>query len=254
MTRQFVVGGNWKLNGSGAANDALVGAFNDALSKGAIDTNTEVVCAPPALYVGAVAKTLKKPWAVAGQNCYVKASGAFTGENSAAMLKDVGATWVILGHSERRAIFKESESLVAEKCRHALDSGLKIIPCIGEQLSDREAGKTLEVCIQQLQPIADVLKPADWSNVVIAYEPVWAIGTGVTATPDQAQETHKQIRDWIKKNVGAEIAAAVRIQYGGSVNAANCKELAQKPDIDGFLVGGASLKAADFITIVNAKN
>jgi len=253
MTRQFVVGGNWKLNGSASANGALVGAFNEAIEKGECDSNTEVICAPPALYVGAVANSLKAPWSVAGQNCYVKASGAFTGENSAHMLKDVGATWVILGHSERRAIFGESEALVAEKCRFALDSGLKIVPCIGEQLADREAGKTLEVCIQQLKPIADVLKKEDWANVVIAYEPVWAIGTGVTATPEQAQETHEQLRGWIKENVGADIADAVRIQYGGSVNAGNCKTLAQKPDIDGFLVGGASLKPADFITIVNAK-
>jgi len=158
---------------------------------------------------------------------------------------------VILGHSERRAIFGESDTLVAEKVIHALENGLKVIACIGETLQERESGKTEEVVFRQTAAIAKVVK--DWSNVVLAYEPVWAIGTGKTATPAQAQEVHKALRGWMNDNVSPDVAASVRIQYGGSVTAANAKELASQPDIDGFLVGGASLKP-EFVQIVNARD
>lgn len=166
------------------------------------------------------------------------------------MLKEVGADWVIIGHSERRAIFGESDQLVAEKVAFALAEGLKVIACIGETLAEREAGQTEAVVFRQTKAIADAVK--DWSNVVVAYEPVWAIGTGKTASPAQAQEVHAALRKWFTENVSPEVSDAVRIQYGGSVTAANARELASQPDIDGFLVGGASLKP-EFVQIVNAK-
>lgn len=165
------------------------------------------------------------------------------------MLKDVGADWVIIGHSERRTIFGESDELVAEKTAFALAEGLKVIACIGETLQEREAGKTEEVVFRQMKAIAAQVK--DWTNVVVAYEPVWAIGTGKVATPQQAQDVHAALRKWLVDNVSADVSASLRIQYGGSVTAANCKELGSQPDIDGFLVGGASLKP-EFVQIVNA--
>lgn len=166
------------------------------------------------------------------------------------MLKDIGADWVIIGHSERRQIFGESDELIAEKTVHALSVGLKVIACIGETLQEREAGQTEAVVFRQSKALANVIK--DWTNVVIAYEPVWAIGTGKTATPQQAQEVHAALRKWFTENVSGDVAQSIRIQYGGSVTGANCKELAAQADIDGFLVGGASLKP-EFIQIINAK-
>ena len=190
------------------------------------------------------------------------------GEISPQMIKDCGCNWVILGHSERRYlflkidlpicywspiifrhVFGETDELIGGKVGFALESGLHILPCIGEKLEEREAGKTEEVCFAQLQAIAD--KVSDWSRVVLAYEPVWAIGTGKTATPEQAQEVHAALRKWLAEKVSAEVSENLRILYGGSVTAANCKELAACPDIDGFLVGGASLKP-DFVSIINA--
>ncbi|KAH7958917.1 hypothetical protein HPB49_006515 [Dermacentor silvarum] len=170
--------------------------------------------------------------------------------NTAGMIKDCGGQWVILGHSERRHVFKETDELIGEKVKHALESGLGVIACIGELLEEREANKTEEVCYRQMKAIASQIK--DWTKVIIAYEPVWAIGTGKTATPDQAQEIHAKVRNWMSTNVCPDVAAKIRIQYGGSVTAANCKELARKPDIDGFLVGGASLKP-EFVQIINAR-
>lgn len=246
MGRKFCVGGNWKMNGDKKVIAEIV-AF---LKAGPLDPDTEVVIGVPAIYLDHVRQSLPDNINVAAENCYKVAKGAFTGEISPAMIKDVGCHWVILGHSERRAIFKESDQLIAEKVGHALDEGLKVIACIGETLEERESNQTKAVVSRQVKAIASAVK--DWSNVVLAYEPVWAIGTGKTASPEQAQDTHVDIRNWLKENVSAEVAASVRIQYGGSVTAANCKELAQKPDIDGFLVGGASLKP-EFVKIINAK-
>jgi len=186
---------------------------------------------------------------VAAQNCYKAEKGAFTGELAPAMIQDCGASWVIIGHSERRNVFGEQDDLIGEKVGFALKSGLSVIPCIGEKLEEREAGKTTEVVFRQLAAMLPHI--SDWTKVVLAYEPVWAIGTGKTATPEQAQEVHLAIRGWLEQNVSAEVAASTRILYGGSVTADNCKALAQCPDIDGSLVGGASLKK-DFIQIVNA--
>lgn len=167
------------------------------------------------------------------------------------MLNDLGISWTILGHSERRHIFGESDKVVGEKVKMALDHKLKVMACIGEKLDEREGGKTEAVNSRQLSAIRELCE--DWSNVVIAYEPVWAIGTGKTATPEQAQETHEQIREWLKKNVSADAASKTRIMYGGSVTDKNAAELIGKKDVDGFLVGGASLKEA-FADIVKACN
>jgi len=165
------------------------------------------------------------------------------------MVKDMDIPWVILGHSERRTVFGESNELVGEKVKRALEVGLKVILCVGEQLDEREANETMKVIVEQLQPAVAGIK--NWDDVVIAYEPVWAIGTGKTASPEQAQETHEQIRNWLKENVSESVAQNVRIQYGGSVKKANAADLAACPDIDGFLVGGASL-LPEFVDIVNS--
>lgn len=246
MVRKFCVGGNWKMNG----NKQEIADICKNLSGAALDANTEVVVGCPAVYITHARGLLPATISVAGQNSYKVPKGAFTGEVSPAMLKDVGADWVILGHSERRQIFKESDELIGEKCAHALAEGLKVIACIGETLEEREAGKTEEVVFRQTCVLSKHIK--DWSNVVLAYEPVWAIGTGKTATPQQAQEVHCALRQWLTKNISQAVSDSLRIQYGGSVTAANCRELASQPDIDGFLVGGASLKP-EFVEIVNAK-
>lgn len=224
----------------------------DFLSKGPLDPNVEVVVGVPAIYLDFSRERLPKTIGVAAQNCYKVAKGAFTGENSTSMILDVGADWVILGHSERRNVFGENDQLVAEKVKHALESGLSVIACIGETLEEREGGRTEEVVFRQTAAIAKVLGSSSWDKVVIAYEPVWAIGTGKTASPEQAQEVHAQLRGWLAKEVSADVSQKTRILYGGSVTASNCKELAKKEDIDGFLVGGASLKP-EFVQIINAK-
>lgn len=213
-------------------------------------SHAEVVVAPPSLYLVAVQEHLKgSKIAVAAQNAYHKPSGAYTGEVSVNMLKDASIPWVVLGHSERRTLFHESDANVAEKTAAALAADLSVILCIGETLEQREANETVNVVVRQLDAVADQVK--DWSKIVVAYEPVWAIGTGKVATSEQAQEVHAAIRKWATDKLGKEAADALRIIYGGSVAAKNCKELAQQPDIDGFLVGGASLKP-EFVDIVNA--
>lgn len=245
--RKFFVGGNWKMNGNKVAIDGIIKFLNE----GGINPNTEVVVAPSPCYLEYVRSKLDGAIGVAAQNCYKVEKGAFTGDISPAMIKDVGCDWVILGHSERRNVFGETDQLIGEKVAHALESGLHLIPCIGEKLEEREAGQTEAVVFRQLEAIkANV---SDWSRVVLAYEPVWAIGTGKVATPEQAQDVHAALRKWLADNVSAEVAAATRILYGGSVSAGNCRELATKPDIDGFLVGGAALKP-DFNQIINARS
>ncbi|KAG8546841.1 hypothetical protein GDO81_029730 [Engystomops pustulosus] len=211
---------------------------------------TEVVCGAPSIYLDFSRQKLDAKIAVAAQNCYKVSKGAFTGEISPAMIKDVGATWVILGHSERRHVFGESDELIGQKVAHAQSEGLGVIACIGEKLDQREAGITEKVVFEQTKVIADNVK--DWCKVVLAYEPVWAIGTGKTATPQQAQEVHIKLREWLKSNVSEQVAQSVRIIYGGSVTGGTAHDLASQPDIDGFLVGGASLKP-EFIDIINAK-
>lgn len=235
------------MNGDKASIDGIIGFLNDGVK----DNKVDVVVAPPAPYLTYVKEKVNKNVLVSAQNCYKVAKGAFTGEISPAMITDLGLKWVIIGHSERRHVFGESGELAADKAIHAVQSGIDVIFCIGEKLDEREAGKTKEVNFHQLNFVVD--KKIDWSHFVIAYEPVWAIGTGKTASPEQAQEVHAWIRDYLKEKVSADVANSVRIIYGGSVTADNANELAKNPDIDGFLVGGASLKP-DFIKIVNAKN
>jgi triosephosphate isomerase len=245
MGRQFFVGGNFKMNGTiKSIKDIL-----ENLNKAKLDPNTEVVIAPPALYLLLAREHLRSGLEVAAQNIFDKPSGAFTGEISADQLKDSGITWTILGHSERRVILQEDDAFVASKTKAALDCGLGVILCCGESLEQREADKTIEVVTTQLKAVADKVK--DWSKIVVAYEPIWAIGTGKVATTEQAQEVHKAIREWIGKEVSSEAAEKTRILYGGSVTEKNCSELAKQADIDGFLVGGASLKPA-FVDIINS--
>jgi triosephosphate isomerase len=245
--RRFFVGGNWKCNGSKTFTTSLVHQLNEG---GLPSRNlVEIVVAPPFLYLESAKSQATEEIAVAAQNCYFR-QGAFTGEVSAEMLKDLGIEWVILGHSERRTIFKESDQEVGQKIKHALTVGLKIIACLGEQLAEREAGQTTQVVYSQLRAIAESV--TDWSRVVLAYEPVWAIGTGKVATPQQAQEVHAQIRAWLAEHVSSDVARTTRIIYGGSVKPDNSGELAREPDVDGFLVGGCSLKAEDFLTIVKS--
>ncbi|KAF8628288.1 hypothetical protein AX17_005992 [Amanita inopinata Kibby_2008] len=249
MTRQFFVGGNFKMNPiTREAKVSLVENLNNAN----LDPATEVVIAPPAIYLIPTKEIVRKDIAVAAQNCYFKESGAFTGEISAKQLVDVGIPYVILGHSERRTLFHEDSEFVAKKVRAALDSDLKVILCIGETLDQREAGKTSQVCEAQLKAVVDVTKESDWSNIVIAYEPVWAIGTGKVATTAQAQETHADVRAYLNRAVSPAVGASTRIIYGGSVTAVNCRDLAKQADVDGFLVGGASLKP-EFVQIINAR-
>jgi len=244
MARQFFVGGNFKSNGTVESIKAIIDNINRAELKGA-----EVVVSPPALYLLLAQSILRPEVKVAAQNIFDKGNGAYTGEISAHQLKDAKVDWVILGHSERRSIFAESDQFVASKTKAALHAGLSVILCCGESLEEREKGVTVEVVTRQLKAVADVVE--DWSNIVIAYEPVWAIGTGKVASTEQAQEAHKAIRDWLKQAVSDEAAEKTRILYGGSVTEKNSPELAKQPDVDGFLVGGASLKPA-FVDICNS--
>jgi len=244
MARKFFVGGNFKSNGTVKSIKAIIDNLNHALLN-----DIEVVVSPPALYLLLAQSTLRPEIKVAAQNIFDKGNGAYTGEISAQQLRDAEIDWVILGHSERRSIFSESDQFVASKTKAALDAGLSVILCCGESLEEREKEITVEVVTRQLQAVADVV--ADWSNVVIAYEPVWAIGTGKVASTKQAQEAHKAIRDWLKQAVSDEAAQKTRILYGGSVTEKNSPELAKQPDVDGFLVGGASLKPA-FVDICNS--
>jgi len=249
MSRKFFVGGNFKLNPSTLdAKSSLIGGLN----KADLHHETEVVIAPPSIYLIPVKESVRKEIQVAAQNCYFKDSGAYTGEISPKQLVDAGIPYVILGHSERRTLFHETSELVATKTRAALDAGLKVILCIGETLEHRELKQTSQVCQAQVKAVVEVTKEVDWRNIVIAYEPVWAIGTGKVATSAQAQEAHADIRTYLATAVSPAVANDIRIIYGGSVSAKNCKELAKQQDVDGFLVGGASLKP-EFADIVNAR-
>ncbi|KAL6219154.1 hypothetical protein ACLB2K_012360 [Fragaria x ananassa] len=245
-TGKFFVGGNWKCNGTKDSISKLVSDLNSAK----LEPDVDVVVAPPFLYLDQVKSSLTDRIEISGQNSWVGKGGAFTGEISVEQLKDIGCKWVILGHSERRHVIGEDDQFIGKKAAYALNEGLGVIACIGEKLEEREAGKTFDVCYEQLKAFADAVP--SWENIVVAYEPVWAIGTGKVASPQQAQEVHVAVREWLKKNVSAEVASKTRIIYGGSVNGGNSAELAKEEDIDGFLVGGASLKGPEFATIVNA--
>ncbi|KXL46612.1 hypothetical protein M433DRAFT_153552 [Acidomyces richmondensis BFW] len=246
MPRQFFVGGNFKMNGTIESIKSIIQNLNNA----ECDPNTEVVIAPPALYLLLAREHLRAGIEVAAQNVFDRPNGAFTGEISVSQLKDSGITWTLIGHSERRVLLQETDEFVARKAKAAIDGGIGVILCCGETLEQREAGKTVEVVTTQLKAVAQEVK--DWGKIVVAYEPIWAIGTGKVATTEQAQEVHRAIREWLGKEIGTKAAEETRIIYGGSVNEKNCKDLAKEADIDGFLVGGASLKPA-FVDIINAR-
>ena len=250
--RNYVIGGNWKSNGDVDFAKSFPG---DVLKKAEFDSSkVEVVVAPTNLHLSSVKSELD------GSNVHVMSQdvsqygrGAYTGSVTADQLTDMDIKWTLTGHSERRTLFHETDQDVALKTKIAIDNGMNVMVCIGELLEERESGKTGEVNARQLQAVADQLTEGQWGNVVIAYEPVWAIGTGKVATPEQAQETHLEIRNFLAEAVSDDVAGAVRILYGGSVNGGNAAELIKQPDIDGFLVGGASLKP-EFKDIIEFAN
>jgi triosephosphate isomerase len=245
--RRKLIAGNWKMNTDRAAAISLARGVVDRAGHHA---NVDLLVCPPFIYLDAVREVVKgSRVALGAQNMYHEANGAFTGETSAAMLLDVGCTHVILGHSERRHILGEKDADVNKKTLAALAAGLTPIVCVGETLDERESGETAIVIRRQFDgSLANV--PADQiEKIVIAYEPVWAIGTGKVATPEQAEEVHAELRELLKKRYNDKSAANVRILYGGSVKPSNAKDLLSQPNIDGALVGGASLKVDDFLGI-----
>jgi triosephosphate isomerase len=248
--RKPLIAGNWKMNTDGETATALARAISDASpGYGAVDL---LVC-PPFCYLKTVSSVLAGGTVMCGaQNMYHEKNGAFTGEISAAMLKDCGATHVVLGHSERRHILGETDEAVNQKTLAAHEAGLIPIVCVGELVSEREAGRTVEVIRRQFDLSLAGLSAELMAATVIAYEPVWAIGTGKVATPGQAEEMHAALRDSIVDRYNAETADRVRILYGGSVKPDNAAELLGQPNVDGALVGGASLKADDFLAIAAA--
>lgn len=249
MRKKFIAG-NWKMNTSRAEGVALATAI---AAKAADSPNVEVAVCPPSLYLEAVGQAIKGSTVGLGaQNCYHEAKGAFTGENSPAMLVDIGCKYVIIGHSERRQIFKESNHDVNRKVLAALGVGLTPIVCVGESLEQRQSGQTAAVVREQIEGSLASLSVEQMLKIVIAYEPIWAIGTGVVATPQQAEEVHADLRKLLETRYTPEVAASVRIQYGGSVNAENAATLLSQPNIDGALVGGAALKAEGFLAIISA--
>lgn len=247
--RQPMVAGNWKMNGSSDSVKELMAGIKAGM--GSVNKAEVVVC-PPAVYIPRVSGAADgSDIKVGSQNICDQDAGAFTGEISGAMLKDVGCEYAIIGHSERRALYAESDELVAKRFAAARRNGIKPIFCIGETLQEREADITNEVCARQIDAVIALEGVEALADGVIAYEPVWAIGTGKTASPEQAQEVHAFIRGKIAA-LNADVADGLRILYGGSMNPANAAELMSQPDIDGGLIGGASLKAADFLSICQA--
>lgn len=239
---------NWKMNKSLKDVKAFAPAFNQALS--GFSKSFEVVLAPPAIYLGALTDTLSgTALKASAQNCGTAKSGAFTGEISPVMLKDFGVQWVILGHSERRHVYKEDDALVLARLKAALAEGLNVVLCVGEKIEERKSNQTFQVIEKQLSILKEVPQ-ADYGKILIAYEPVWAIGTGENATPEQAQEVHAFIRKWVSEKCNTAFAASVRVLYGGSVKPENSGQIMVKPDVDGLLVGGASLEPASFAGVV----
>ena len=247
--RRPLVAGNWKLNGSRAGNSALISVLRAGLPA---QCRTDVVVCPPYVYLADITAAIHDSVIQLGaQNVAAEDSGAFTGEVAASMLRDVGCEYVIIGHSERRAFYGETDALVAAKVAAALRCGLRPILCVGETLAERDAGNFLDVVRRQLEAVLAVVGIEAFAEGQVAYEPVWAIGTGRTATPMQAQDVHAEIRATLARR-NATIAAAVRILYGGSMKAANAVELLAMADIDGGLIGGASLEAKEFLAIARA--
>ncbi len=252
MRKKFIAG-NWKMNLDRAGAVALAGGLKDKFSQIQAINEVDVVVCPPFVYLWAVAQALAGSYIEVGaQDVYFEPKGAFTGEISVEMLKDTGCQYVIVGHSERRHVIGESDELINKKLRAVLAGGLQAILCIGELLAEREANETEKVIERQLRGGLAQVEKQDMSRVTIAYEPVWAIGTGKVATPDQAQQAHAYSRGIIAGLFDDSVSSAVRIQYGGSVKPDNMAEQLRQPDVDGALVGGASLKIDDFMSIIEA--
>jgi len=248
--REKIVAGNWKMNNDLAQTEDLLGNLKNQWKE---KEGVRVIVAPPFTNLYHAFDSLRKwPIDVAAQNMNENKSGAFTGEISAQMLTSIGVKTVILGHSERRAIYKETDDLLAKKVNAALENDMEVIFCVGEELNDRKGDKHFEVVKNQLEKGLFQVPADKWEKVIIAYEPVWAIGTGETASPEQAQEMHAFIRKILSDKFGQELADEVAILYGGSVKPDNAQEIFAKEDVDGGLIGGASLKAGDFLAIVNA--
>ncbi|WP_372472793.1 triose-phosphate isomerase [Capnocytophaga sp. ARDL2] len=247
--RHTIVAGNWKMHKNAAETQQFV---NDLIENMPNGKEVEVIIAPPFTNLLIATQTLEHTnIGVAAQNMHQAEGGAFTGEISADMLKSVGVNTVILGHSERRQYFKETNALLANKVDTALRHNMRVIFCVGEELNDRKNKQHLNVVYYQLKDSLFHLPKSAWNNIVLAYEPVWAIGTGETATPEQAQEMHQYIREQIAIQYDKEVAENTSILYGGSVKPENSKEIFSKPDVDGGLIGGAALKVEDFVNIIN---
>ena len=249
--RKPFVGGNWKMN----TDQASAAELTRSVVEGVADIACDVAVFPPFPYLLTVAGILRERSStvmLGAQDAYHEADGAFTGEVSLAMLKDCGVSAVLIGHSERRHVINEPDELIALKTRAVIEAGLHAVLCIGETLHQREAGETDAVNERQLRSALAEINADQAGHLTVAYEPVWAIGTGKTATPDDAQNAHGKVRSVLGDLLGADAAAGIRIQYGGSVKPGNAAELFAQPDIDGGLIGGASLKAADFAAIVKA--
>ncbi|MGI8967603.1 MAG: triose-phosphate isomerase [Chloroflexota bacterium] len=249
-SRRSIIGGNWKMN---TVMSTAVDLAEDLVRRLGETSGVEIVLCPPFPNLEAVRRVIEaSPLQLGAQDVFWEQSGAYTGEVSAAMLTAVGCDWVIVGHSERRRLLGESNAVVNRKLHAALHSGLQAILAVGETREERQAGQADAILRDQLEHSLAAVSASAMSDIVIAYEPVWAIGTGETATPDQVREAHAHVRAVVTELYGAEIATATRIQYGGSVTATNAAELLAQPGVDGALVGGASLKPDDFATIVRA--
>jgi triosephosphate isomerase len=250
--RKQIVAGNWKMNKNLQEGIELAKSINNYFMEKPA-AKAEVILCTPFIHLAGVAPILKADkLSLGAQNCASEPSGAYTGEISPDMIKSTGAQYVILGHSERRSYYHEDNAILNKKTVLALNSGLKVIFCCGEVKEEREAGKHFDVVKTQLEEGLFTLQSEELKNIVIAYEPVWAIGTGLTASPEQAQEIHKYIRDLVKKQYGETVANDMTILYGGSCKPSNAGEIFSKPDVDGGLIGGAALKKEDFVGIVEA--
>ena len=248
--RTKIVAGNWKMHKNAEETEDLL---NELIDKLPTDKEVQIIVAPTFVNLSSAVNHLEYTnIEVSAQNMHQAESGAFTGEISADMLKSIGVNTVILGHSERRAIFHETDALIASKVNTAIKYDMTSIFCFGEELKDRQSGNHFNIVENQLKDGLFHIQAASWSNIVLAYEPVWAIGTGETASPEQAQEMHEFVRETVRKAFGIDVADGVSILYGGSVKPDNAQEIFSKPDVDGGLIGGAALKAEDFAAIVNA--
>ncbi|MFH1613495.1 MAG: triose-phosphate isomerase [Planctomycetota bacterium] len=251
MTKPFVAG-NWKMNMDLAGSRTLAAELAQNL-EGTAGEKVDVALCPPFVYLDAVRAALDGSWiSVGAQDVYFENNGAFTGEISCAMLRDIGCSYVIIGHSERRHVLGETDDFINRKIKAAIEGGLLVIFCVGELLQQREAGKTETIVTKQINTGLQGINAEQVQAVTVAYEPVWAIGTGRNATPKQAREVHRIIRGLLAAKYSRDIASKIRIQYGGSVKPDNARQIMEQDDVDGLLVGGASLKTNDFTAIINA--